>query len=434
MFFISTSVRGLNGPLYHYKNNKTSLSLVFFINGFLFCSWLPHIPYFLLSHNLSMKQSSIMLFSLAFGAFIAMLVSPFILSKERHCDLQRRKVWACKKHLSAVSLCVIALSISVLDVHTRTLSLYINLFIFGWFIGLLDVLMNAMALELDEGRSNLNAKPNMRDESQGQTTMPMLHGFYSFGGLIGAGGASLLLAYNFTVSIHLMMVAVGAFVLSLVFIALYKNNTHFDSRDIKSRVTNSDDGALTQFKMALYLIAACAALSMSFEGALIDWQGVFLNIYHGLDHSLSAHLFTLFSIIITFMRFSAGRFIARFGQVKLLIIGALFSVLGLLLFIYASQIVLSSLGLIMCAMGAANITPILFDMAGKLPTISANTASATVSTIAYSGLLFTPVAVGILADVSDLRFAFLMVAFFPVILCFIVFIVIPRTSKGGTIN
>ena len=60
--------------------------------------------------------------------------------------------------------------------------------------------------------------------------------------------------------------------------------------------------------------------------------------------------------------------------------------------------------------GAANIVPVLFTAAGRVPGVPPGIGLATVTTIGYAGLLVGPARIGFVADATSLQFAFVLVA------------------------
>ena len=60
--------------------------------------------------------------------------------------------------------------------------------------------------------------------------------------------------------------------------------------------------------------------------------------------------------------------------------------------------------------GAANIVPVLFTAAGRVPGVPPGIGLATVTTIGYAGLLVGPALIGFVADATSLQVAFVLVA------------------------
>jgi hypothetical protein len=65
---------------------------------------------------------------------------------------------------------------------------------------------------------------------------------------------------------------------------------------------------------------------------------------------------------------------------------------------------------VIVGIGAANIVPIFFTAAGRVPGVAPGIGLATVTTIAYAGLLVGPALIGFVADATSLQFAFVLVA------------------------
>jgi hypothetical protein len=61
-------------------------------------------------------------------------------------------------------------------------------------------------------------------------------------------------------------------------------------------------------------------------------------------------------------------------------------------------------------LGAANIVPVMFGAAGRLPGASPGMSIATVTTLGYAGLLSGPALIGFLAQASSLSVALAAVA------------------------
>jgi hypothetical protein len=62
-------------------------------------------------------------------------------------------------------------------------------------------------------------------------------------------------------------------------------------------------------------------------------------------------------------------------------------------------------GFVLVGLGAANIVPVMFGAAGRLPGTSPGIAIATVTTLGYVGLLCGPAVVGFVAHASSLPLA-----------------------------
>jgi MFS family permease len=73
-------------------------------------------------------------------------------------------------------------------------------------------------------------------------------------------------------------------------------------------------------------------------------------------------------------------------------------------------------GFAVIGIGAANLVPVLFTLAGRLPGIPSAYGVAAVATPGYAGLLVGPPLIGFLAEHAGLRSGFLLLALFGAIL------------------
>ena len=88
--------------------------------------------------------------------------------------------------------------------------------------------------------------------------------------------------------------------------------------------------------------------------------------------------------------------------------GSLLAVAGMATVLFVDSAILALFGYACMGFGLAPIVPILFSRAGSCLGVSAGTASAVVSVLAYSALLLFPPLIGILAHARGLATALLL--------------------------
>ena len=81
-------------------------------------------------------------------------------------------------------------------------------------------------------------------------------------------------------------------------------------------------------------------------------------------------------------------------------------------------------------LGVANIVPILFSAASRLPGTSAGSGIAGVSTLGYSGFLIGPPLIGLTAEGFGLRLAL----GFLVLFCLAIALLAPRFINGSVVE
>jgi xanthosine utilization system XapX-like protein len=85
-------------------------------------------------------------------------------------------------------------------------------------------------------------------------------------------------------------------------------------------------------------------------------------------------------------------------------------VAGFVPVLLADGTALAMTGFAMIGLGAANLVPVLFSLAGRQTAMPAGLAIAAVTTTGYAGILVGPAAVGFVSHLTDLPSAFWMLA------------------------
>jgi hypothetical protein len=113
----------------------------------------------------------------------------------------------------------------------------------------------------------------------------------------------------------------------------------------------------------------------------------------------------VFSVAMALGRMTGDRAVARFGPVLTVRLGACAAAAGFLLATLLAWRWAALGGFVLVGLGAANIVPVMFGAAGRLPGTSPGIAIATVTTLGYVGLLCGPAVVGFVAHASSLPLA-----------------------------
>ena len=156
------------------RHARTSISPIFFANGFVVASWLPHIPEVKERLGLGDLLLGTALFSVAVGS---VLVLPFAGWSAGRFGSNRTT------RAAALALCVL-LPAAVWAPNLTTLVL--ALLAFGAANGMLDVSMNAQAVRVEDRYR--------------RPILSFLHGLYSTGGLAGASLVALAAAIGIPAS------------------------------------------------------------------------------------------------------------------------------------------------------------------------------------------------------------------------------------------
>ena len=266
------------------------------------------------------------------------------------------------------------------------------LFLFGASLGTIDVAMNihGVAVEAEEKRS----------------LMSSFHAQFSIGGLFGAGLMTLLLSVGVPL---VLTAAIGATLALLAMLLTIPRLLH---------VKVADQSTFVFPHGIVLLLGLLAAIAFLVEGAVLDW-GALLVIERQLTAPQSAGVgYILFSAAMVIARLTGDLIVAALGELWVLILGGIVTILGIATVLLATLPLVALVGFVLIGLGSANLVPIFFSVAGRQTVMPASLAIASITTIAYSGVLVGPVMIGFAADLTSLPIAFwlltLLVAVVPI--------------------
>lgn len=350
--------------------------LAFFIAGLGMAAWAPLVPFAKTRIGIDDASLGLLLLCIGAGSIMAMPLTGLLTGK-----------FGCRRVilLAGAALCI---DLPLLVLMDSTLGMALALLLFGAAIGMIDVAMNIHAVVVER--------------ASGRAMMSSFHGFFSVGGIVGAGGVSALLWLGLG-ALQATLVAVMA-ILALLFIA---------SKNLLSESGGNDDKEGPMFVLprgwVMFIGLLCFIMFLA-EGAILDWSALFLTTLRGVDHSQAGLGYALFSITMTLGRLSGDRVVNAMGRYQVLLLGSLCASIGLALAVAVDSAVASLIGFMLVGLGASNVVPILFTAAGNQHTMPANLAIASVTTVGYAGILAGPALIGLLAQISSLTFALACVA------------------------
>lgn len=351
----------------------SSTKAIFFCSGLATAAWAAIIPIIKTTIGIDEGTLGLLLLCLGVGAIVAMPLAGALASR-----LGCRRVM-----LSMAALFSIVLLL--LPVAASTAQLAGLLVVFGFGIGATDCVMNIQAI-LVEKRANKNL-------------MSGFHGFYSLGGICGAGLMTALLSGGLSALQACIVVSV------LVTLALVRFNRGF--------LPFANPKAGPSFALpkgpVLLIGLICFSLFLA-EGTVLDWSGVYLTEFQHVSYSSAALGLFSFSITMTFGRLTGDNTIARFGSRPVLVAGGLLASAGMFLAISASGLYVALLGYALVGLGCANIVPIMFSATGKQTAMPPSLAVPAVSTLGYVGVLAGPASVGHIAHYFTLPVALYVIA------------------------
>jgi fucose permease len=240
-------------------------------------------------------------------------------------------------------------------------------------ISIMDVAMNANGAEVEN--------------SLGKAVMSSFHGFWSLGGMVGAASGGLVLATFGQNGFGLIaVVAVVALVISAApFLAPTRPAAPKPKEKQPFRLPGN---------IRVYVYGVIALAAFTAEGSVIDWSALYLRKEMEAGVALSGFAFAGFSFAMMVSRFSGDVLRNRFGAVRLLQFSAVMAIAGFVLASMGGALPVVVCGFLLAGLGCANIVPVAFSAASRVPGVNPGTGIAIATMFGYFGLLCAPALLG----------------------------------------
>lgn len=348
---------------------RWSISTVFLLNGAGIGLWAAHVPVVQARAGIDTATLSMVLLTIAAGALLAMPLMGGFTAR-----------WGTRRMTLVSGFLFAPMLALVMNVSDLPL-LFAAAFVFGISNGALDVAMNANASEVETAR--------------GIPTMSSFHGFFSLGGLLGAALGGVILKQGWgdgqgalAMGILTALVLAAAAPRVMAFAPTHEAGSHFQLP-----------------RGAALSLGLLALLCFAVEGALVDWSALLMQERTGAEPATAALAYSAFSIAMAACRFAGDRMILRFGALRVMVLGGLAMFAGLATAVLSTHFLLSAAGFALIGIGAANVVPLLFGAASRIPGMSAGAGVAAVATLGYGGLLLAPPVLGYIAAQASIMVA-----------------------------
>lgn len=363
----------LTGEAAENHRRQIATRAIFFLAGLGMAAWAPLIPFVKARLGIDDGALGLLLFCLAAGSMAIMPFAGYLIAK-----------LGCRAVLlgAGALLCVDLPLLALLD---EPLLMGAALGVFGAVNGIMDVAMNSQAIIVER--------------ESGQAKMSGFHGFYSLGGIAGAGGVSLLLLAGLAPA-----QAIGLIALLIAILLLIVAGDLLAHGGIGERRRGGARWALAHGKI-LFIALLCFFVFLT-EGAMLDWSALFLHAERGVAKSQAGIGFTLYAVAVACGRLYGDRLIGAIGRYRTLLLGSLCAAAGVLLTVTVPLASAAFGGLMLAGLGIANIVPILFNAVGNQKQVPPGQAFPAVTLVGYLGLLTGPALIGFIANYTSLALAF----------------------------
>jgi len=364
-------------PTAKMRVTRRAVLALFLLNGVGIASWAAYIPSIKQKFALDDATLGVMLLALAAGSVVALLCGGGLVARFG------------SRAVTVVGAFVFCAALAALPVVPAFPLLLAILAVFGACIGAMEVAINVQAFRIEEW--------------YGRPIMSTFHALFSVGGLLGSVVAGLALSRGAgTGGAHMAVVALGLAALT-VLARPYLLPTAGEGRQAGPTLA-LPTGPL----LGLGALAFCCLVA---EGAMADWSAVYLRERLGADPGFAVAGYAAFSVAMAAGRFSGDALRARLRAVTLVRLSGALAALGLGVALVVARPVATLAGFACVGLGLANIVPILFAAAGRVPGIATGTGIAAVAAVGYFGFLVGPPLIGFVAQLTSLTIGLGVVVF-----------------------
>ena len=222
-----------------------ALFMFFFIPGLLMASWATRTPAIRDLLALSTAEMGVVLFGLSVGSMSGILCSAWLVKR-----FGTRKVIRTTMSFAVLGMLVLSLALWV----TSAPLFAFGLAIFGASFGSAEVAINVEGAAIER--------------EMNKTVLPMMHGFYSFGTLFGAGVGMAVTGFGLPAAPHILAAALVAILPIAIAIRAIPDGTGKNAAE----VAHGEAKGLPVWRDAQLLLIGVIVLAMAFaEGSANDW-------------------------------------------------------------------------------------------------------------------------------------------------------------------
>jgi fucose permease len=279
--------------------------------------------------------------------------------------------------------------------------------------GLIDVYLNVAAQRVEVATR--------------RPVLQWLHASYALGGVTGAGIAGLLLVSDLDFRWGLAIAGVG-----LAVTAVWNARTAPNERSPEAAQTAFSISALFRTP-ALWVPALTVLFAFLVEGSMDTWSGLYLRDQLGASAGVAAMAFIAFSGAIFLGRLFAGRVLFGLGARTTIIVAGIGSLAGGLLATVTDSLAVVGLAYLILGFMISAAAPAGFSLTEDIDE-DPTSAIAAVTTVGYTGFIWSPPLLGYVAQTIDLRaaMAVIVIATFGIIVAGLLAPRTPATSARRT--
>lgn len=366
---------------------RAALFLFMLATGVSMASWVARTPAVRDALDVSTGSMGLVLFGLSVGSMAGVLASGGLV--RRHGG---RRVIALGAGLLVSGLLVTAGG-TTMEVSAGVFG---GLALFGAGMGLAEVAFNIEGAAVER--------------TLGRPVLPVLHGCFSLGTVVGALLGMGMTAVRFPVGWHLAAVAVAVAAAAVWTVRAVPAGTGREEPEAgDGGRTGGWHAQVAVWRDRRLVLIGLIVLAMAFaEGSANDWLPLLMVDGHGTSATAGSLTFMLFAVAMTTGRFTGGPLLVRYGPAAVVRASALVAAAGVALVVFSDNALLAGAAVVLWGLGASLGFPVTISAAGE-GVRNASARVAAVSTAGYAAFLVGPPSLGFLADHVGLRNAMVVV-------------------------
>ncbi|GAA2632883.1 MFS transporter [Paractinoplanes durhamensis] len=365
------------------SRRRLALFGLFLIPGLALSSWVTRTPDIRDLLGASTAEMGLVLFGLSAGSMIGILSSGALVTR-----------FGTKPVIAVAALTIVSCTpvVGLGAAMSQSIVVAAGLFLLGLGFGGGEVAMNVDGADVER----IISRP----------VLPMMHGSFSLGTVVGALIGMLFTKLEVPVVWHLGGMALVTLPLCLFSLRWVPGGTGREEQHA-AKVP----GPPVWRDRRLLLIGVIVLGMALAEGAANDWLPLIMVDGHGLDPALSSGVYVVFVAAMTIGRFTGGFFLDRFGRAAVLCASAIIGAVGLAVVIAVDSPIAAGAAVLLWGLGSALGFPVALSAAGDS---GANPTArvSLVATVGYVAFLVGPPGLGFLGEHFGLRGAMLVVLAF----------------------
>ncbi|WP_084960011.1 MFS transporter [Thermoactinospora rubra] len=254
--------------------------------------------------------------------------------------------------------------------------------LFGMSFGVMDVAMNSQGSTVEQ--------------AYGRPLMNGMHAGWCVGAMAAGLLGSLAIALGLSLEANLAVVALVSLPLVVLLGRTYLPDT--------PAAAASRPADRRRMPPVVYMLGAIMFFAFMVEGAVADWNGLFVRDSLGAPEAVAALGYPVFELGMLLARVTGDRLRGRFGAKGMMTVSGLATAAFYAVVLTAGTPLVAVSAMFFVGVSVATIAPMTMSLAGTA-TDRPGPAIAQAGAMGYAGLLLGPVVIGFLSDVTSLRTA-----------------------------